>query len=83
MKRTEKPVAIVRGVSSGIGLGITPALLEHGHGAFGIPRTIGKSKELEASADLVLVEAVLYFQNAIFVTGENIRVDGGVHANRQ
>jgi hypothetical protein len=26
---------------------------------------------------------VLYLQNATFVTGENIRVDGGVHAGRQ
>ena len=24
----------------------------------------------------------LYLQNATFVTGENIRVDGGVHAGR-
>jgi NAD(P)-dependent dehydrogenase (short-subunit alcohol dehydrogenase family) len=29
-----------------------------------------------------IVEAVLYLQNATFVTGENIRVDGGVHAGR-
>jgi len=26
---------------------------------------------------------VVYLQNATFVTGENIRVDGGVHAGRQ
>ena len=30
----------------------------------------------------VVVDAVLYLQNATFVTGENIRVDGGVHAGR-
>jgi NAD(P)-dependent dehydrogenase (short-subunit alcohol dehydrogenase family) len=30
-----------------------------------------------------VVNAVLYLQNATFVTGENIRVDGGVHAGRQ
>jgi NAD(P)-dependent dehydrogenase (short-subunit alcohol dehydrogenase family) len=30
-----------------------------------------------------IVDAVLYLQNATFVTGENIRVDGGVHAGRQ
>jgi NAD(P)-dependent dehydrogenase (short-subunit alcohol dehydrogenase family) len=29
-----------------------------------------------------IVDAVLYLQNATFVTGENIRVDGGIHAGR-
>jgi NAD(P)-dependent dehydrogenase (short-subunit alcohol dehydrogenase family) len=29
-----------------------------------------------------IVGAILYLQNATFVTGENIRVDGGVHAGR-
>jgi NAD(P)-dependent dehydrogenase (short-subunit alcohol dehydrogenase family) len=29
-----------------------------------------------------VVHAVLYFQGAKFVTGENIRVDGGLHAGR-
>ena len=29
-----------------------------------------------------IVGAVLYLQNATFVTGENIGVDGGVHAGR-
>ena len=29
-----------------------------------------------------IVGAVLYLQDATFVTGENIRVDGGVHAGR-
>jgi NAD(P)-dependent dehydrogenase (short-subunit alcohol dehydrogenase family) len=29
-----------------------------------------------------IVEAVLYLQSATFVTGENLRVDGGVHAGR-
>jgi NAD(P)-dependent dehydrogenase (short-subunit alcohol dehydrogenase family) len=29
-----------------------------------------------------IVDAVLHLQNATFVTGENIRVDGGVHAGR-
>jgi NAD(P)-dependent dehydrogenase (short-subunit alcohol dehydrogenase family) len=29
-----------------------------------------------------IVGAVLYLQSATFVTGENIRVDGGVHAGR-
>jgi NAD(P)-dependent dehydrogenase (short-subunit alcohol dehydrogenase family) len=29
-----------------------------------------------------IVDPVLYLQNATFVTGENIRVDGGIHAGR-
>jgi NAD(P)-dependent dehydrogenase (short-subunit alcohol dehydrogenase family) len=29
-----------------------------------------------------IVDAVLYLQKATFVTGENIRVDGGIHAGR-
>jgi NAD(P)-dependent dehydrogenase (short-subunit alcohol dehydrogenase family) len=29
-----------------------------------------------------IVDAILYLQDATFVTGENIRVDGGVHAGR-
>jgi hypothetical protein len=32
MSSIEKPVAIARGAANGIGLGITAALLEHGHG---------------------------------------------------
>jgi hypothetical protein len=30
-----------------------------------------------------VVDAVLYLQSASFVTGENLRVDGGVHAGRE
>jgi NAD(P)-dependent dehydrogenase (short-subunit alcohol dehydrogenase family) len=48
--------AIVTGASSGIGLGITQALLERGYRVVGNSRTISKSKELKASADLVLVD---------------------------
>jgi NAD(P)-dependent dehydrogenase (short-subunit alcohol dehydrogenase family) len=29
-----------------------------------------------------IVDAVVYLQNATFVAGENIRVDGGFHAGR-
>jgi len=54
MNTTQQPVAIVTGASSGIGLGITLALLEHGYGVVGTSRSISKSKELKASADLVL-----------------------------
>ena len=48
-------VAIVTGASSGIGLGITRALLEHGYCAIANSRTISQSKDLAPSADLVLV----------------------------
>src|SRR5580692_3674626 len=55
MNNNEKPVAIVTGASSGIGLGITQALLERGYRVVGTSRSITRSKELEPSADLVLV----------------------------
>jgi len=48
--------AIVTGASSGMGLGITEALLERGYHVVANSRTISKSKELKASADLVLVD---------------------------
>jgi len=56
MNSTQKPVAIVTGASSGIGLGITLALIKHGYDVVGTSRTISKSKELKASADLVLID---------------------------
>ena len=56
MSITQKPVAIVTGASSGIGLGITLALLEHGYGVVGTSRAISKSKELKASTNLLLVD---------------------------
>jgi NAD(P)-dependent dehydrogenase (short-subunit alcohol dehydrogenase family) len=56
MSSTQKPVAIVTGASSGIGFGITLALIKHGYDVVGTSRTISKSKELKASADLVLVD---------------------------
>jgi NAD(P)-dependent dehydrogenase (short-subunit alcohol dehydrogenase family) len=55
-KSNEHPTAIVTGASSGIGLGITRALLERGYRVVGNSRTISKSKELKASEDLVLVD---------------------------
>jgi NAD(P)-dependent dehydrogenase (short-subunit alcohol dehydrogenase family) len=56
MSSTSKPVAIVTGASSGIGLGIALALIEHGYGVVATSRAISKSKELTASADLVLID---------------------------
>src|SRR5580658_975194 len=55
-KSEEHQTAIVTGASSGIGLGITRALLERGYRVVANSRTITSSKELKASADLALVD---------------------------
>ncbi len=55
-KSKERQSAIVTGASSGIGLGVTRALLERGYFVVATSRTISKSKDLQASADLVLVD---------------------------
>jgi NAD(P)-dependent dehydrogenase (short-subunit alcohol dehydrogenase family) len=55
-KSNEHQTAIVTGASSGIGLGITQALLERGYRVVANSRTISKSTELKASEDLVLVD---------------------------
>jgi NAD(P)-dependent dehydrogenase (short-subunit alcohol dehydrogenase family) len=52
----KKQVAIVTGASSGIGLAITMALLEHGYCVVANSRTISQSKDLKPSVDLVLVD---------------------------
>jgi NAD(P)-dependent dehydrogenase (short-subunit alcohol dehydrogenase family) len=56
MNTTQQPVAIITGASSGIGLGVTQALLERGWRVVGTSRTISKSKDLKPSPDLVLVD---------------------------
>jgi NAD(P)-dependent dehydrogenase (short-subunit alcohol dehydrogenase family) len=56
MSATKKPIAIVTGASSGIGLGITRALLEHGYRVVANSRTISQSKDLKPSADLILID---------------------------
>jgi len=52
----KKQIAIVTGASSGMGLGITRALLEHGFCVVANSRTISKSKELKPSPELILVD---------------------------
>ena len=56
MNTTQQPVAIVTGASSGIGLGVTQALLERGWRVVATSRAISKSKELKPSPDLILVD---------------------------
>jgi NAD(P)-dependent dehydrogenase (short-subunit alcohol dehydrogenase family) len=56
MKSTQQPVAIVTGASSGIGLGLTHALLERGYRVIANSRSISRSKVLKSSEDLVLVD---------------------------
>jgi len=58
-KTNESRTAIVTGASSGIGLGITRALLEHGYHVVANSRTITKSKDVKPSADLILVDGDL------------------------
>ena len=53
---SNKQVAIVTGASSGIGLGITRALIQHGYRVVANSRNISKSKDLKPSAGLVLVD---------------------------
>jgi len=52
----ERLTAIITGASSGIGLGVTQALLERGYRVVANSRKITQSKVLKPSADLVLVD---------------------------
>src|SRR5580704_15234332 len=54
--KTETKTAIVTGASSGIGLGITEALLERGWRVVATSRAISKSEDLKPSSDLVLID---------------------------
>src|SRR5215471_7892317 len=56
MSNVEMPTAIVTGASSGIGLSVTQALLEHGYRVVANSRTISKCKDLKPSDNLVLVD---------------------------
>ena len=53
---TKKQVAIVTGASSGIGLGVTQALLQNGYRVVANSRNISKSKDLKPLSDLTLVD---------------------------
>jgi NAD(P)-dependent dehydrogenase (short-subunit alcohol dehydrogenase family) len=55
-KTNIKPVAIVTGASSGLGLAITQALLERGYNVVGTSLNMSKSKDLKPSTNLILVE---------------------------
>ena len=56
----------------------TPMHAQADHAAVAKLHPLGRIGEVSD-----IVDAVLYLQNATFVTGENIRVDGGAHAGRQ
>src|SRR5437773_6101298 len=55
-KSKVRPTAIVTGASSGIGLGLTQALLERGYRVVANSRKITQSKDLKPSANLILVD---------------------------
>src|SRR5712675_2374278 len=55
-KSKEHQTAIITGASSGIGLGITQALLERGYRVVANSRKITQSKDLKPSSNLVLVD---------------------------
>jgi NAD(P)-dependent dehydrogenase (short-subunit alcohol dehydrogenase family) len=55
----------------------TPMHAQGNHAALAKFHPLGRMGEVSD-----IVDAVLYLQNATFVTGENIRVDGGIHAGR-
>jgi NAD(P)-dependent dehydrogenase (short-subunit alcohol dehydrogenase family) len=67
-------VAIVTGSSSGIGLGITRALLEHGYRVVANSRTISQSKDLPPSANLLLIDGdISKMDTAVKVVQETVQ----------
>src|SRR5580693_2471514 len=73
-KNEERQTAIVTGASSGIGLGITQALLERGYFVVGTSRTISASKDLRASENLVLVDGdISKKETAVKVAGAALK----------
>jgi NAD(P)-dependent dehydrogenase (short-subunit alcohol dehydrogenase family) len=76
---TETKTAIVTGASSGIGLGMTQALLERGWRVVATSRAISKSKDLKPSADLVLIDGDAgRKETAVEVVAAGIRRFGGI-----
>ena len=77
--KTETKTAIVTGASSGIGLGMTQALLERGWRVVATSRAISKSKDLKPSADLVLIDGDAgRKETAVEVVAAGIRRFGGI-----
>jgi NAD(P)-dependent dehydrogenase (short-subunit alcohol dehydrogenase family) len=73
------PVAIVTGASSGIGLGLAIAMLEKGYRVVGTSRTISKSKDLQASKNLVLVDGDIgHKETAVKVVAEAVNQFGRI-----
>ena len=72
-------VAIVTGASSGLGLGITQALVERGYNVVANSRSISKSKDLNPSANLVLVDGDIGLkETAIKVAGATVERFGRI-----
>jgi NAD(P)-dependent dehydrogenase (short-subunit alcohol dehydrogenase family) len=70
---------IVTGASSGLGLGITTALLKQGYRLVANSRTISQSKDLKPSASLVLVEGDIgKKETAIKVAGAALKHFGRI-----
>jgi NAD(P)-dependent dehydrogenase (short-subunit alcohol dehydrogenase family) len=79
MTTTQPSVGIVTGASSGIGLGLTQALLERGWRVVATSRAISKSKELKPSPDLVLVDGDAgRKETAVKVTEAALKHFGGI-----
>jgi NAD(P)-dependent dehydrogenase (short-subunit alcohol dehydrogenase family) len=75
----ENQTAIVTGASSGMGLAITQALLERGYRVVANSRTISKSKDLEPSENLVLVDGDIGKKDtAVMVAAAAIRHFGRI-----
>jgi NAD(P)-dependent dehydrogenase (short-subunit alcohol dehydrogenase family) len=71
--------AIITGASSGIGLGITRGLRERGYRVVANSRTISRSKDLQPSGDLVLVDGdISKKETAVRVADAAVKLFGGI-----
>jgi NAD(P)-dependent dehydrogenase (short-subunit alcohol dehydrogenase family) len=81
-------VAIITGASQGIGAGLVAAYRKLGYSVVGTSRSIGDSHDSLAALHPLgrlgeisdVVDAIVYLENAAFVTGEIRHVDGGQSA---